>query len=102
MDCATVQTILEFILQCFLLSLATPCREPSIRLLYIDDALIATTIKLDREAVPLLPTYGPVGRMGSCNLGIPGDWINLQHRLRDVKMDAESIGMQLNEKEKLI
>ena len=72
------------------------CREPSLRLLYIDDALIASVIRLDKEAVPLLPTLAPHGRMGSCQLGIPGPWFCLEHRLRDVNENAMAVGMKLN------
>ena len=75
-----------------------PCRDSILRVLYIDDALIATTIRVDKECVPLLPTDGPHGRLGSCGLGIPGGWFPLQHRLRDVDANARAIGMQLNTK----
>ena len=43
-----------------------PCRDPSLRLLYIDDALLATTIKIDKVCVPLLPTLGPHAKLASC------------------------------------
>ena len=49
-----------------------PCRDPCLRLLYIDDALLATTVHVDRECASLLPTEGPYGRLWSCGLGIPG------------------------------
>ena len=74
------------------------CRDKSLRLLYIDDALIATPVHLDRSCVPLLPTYGPHGKLGSCGLGIPGGWLALQHRIRDVDQNDEAIGMRLNAK----
>ena len=35
------------------------CREPCLRLLYIDDALLATSVHVDWETVYLLPTLGP-------------------------------------------
>ena len=72
------------------------CRDPCLRLLYIDDALIATPIRVDHDCVPLLPTEGPHGRLASCGLGIPGSWLQLQHRIRDVDANAQAIGMKLN------
>ena len=74
-----------------------PCREPSFRVPYIDDALVASTVRLDYEHVPLLPTDGPHGRLGSCGLGLPGGRLQLEHRLRDVGHNASAIGMKLNE-----
>ena len=74
------------------------CREPCLRLLYIDDALLATSVRLDRELVPLLPTLGPHGQLESCGLGLPGEWNSLQHRLRDIEAHSSAIGMVLNEK----
>ena len=71
------------------------CRDPCLRLLYIDDALLATAIKLDKDCAPLLPTEGPHGRLAGCGLGIPGGWLPLQHRLRDVDTNARAIGMKL-------
>ena len=80
-----------------------PCRNDSLRLLYIDDSLVAVPLYLDRCCVKLLPTYGPYGRMLSCGLGIPGAWNPLEHRLRDIHLNAEAIGMVLNtRKTKLI
>ena len=67
-----------------------PCRDSSLRLLYIDDALIATPVYLDRSCVPLLPTLGPHGKLSSCGLGIPGAWLPLQHRVRDVNRHAKA------------
>ena len=60
--------------------------------------MIATPVYLDRSCVRLLPTIGPHGRLGSCGLGIPGAWLSLQHRVRDVNLHAEAIGMKLNAK----
>ena len=48
--------------------------------------------------MPLLPTLGPHGKLAGCGLGIPGAWLPLQHRVRDVSHHAKAIGMQLNEK----
>ena len=79
-----------------------PCRDPSFRVLYIDDALIASVINVDRDCVPLLPTYGPHGRLGSCGLGVPGGWFHLQHRLRDVDVNARAVGIQLNTKKTML
>ena len=75
-----------------------PCRNPCFRVLYIDDALLASTIRLDSDCVPLLPTYGPLGRLAGCGLGVPGAQLQLEHRLRDVNANAKAIGMQLNVK----
>ena len=74
------------------------CRDEMFRAMYIDDSVLAATIRLDKDCVPLLPTLGPVGRMGSCNLGVPGMWFSLQHRLRDIACNVASIGMKINEK----
>ena len=41
---------------------------------------------------------GPHGKLGSCCLGIPGAWLPLQHRVRDVDRHAKAIGMALNAK----
>ena len=80
-----------------------PCRNNSLRLLYIDDSLIAVPLYLDRFCVKLLPTDGPYGRLQGCGLGIPGAWNSLEHRLRDVDRNAKAIGMKLNRnKTKLI
>ena len=57
------------------------CREASFRSMYIDDSVLASTIYLDRGCAHLLPTLGPFGKMASCNLGIPGAWFALEHRL---------------------
>ena len=80
-----------------------PCRNDSLRLLYIDDSLVAVPLYLDRFCVRLLPTDGPYGRMQGCGLGIPGAWNSLEHRLRDIDCNAKAIGMKLNSnKTKLI
>ena len=80
-----------------------PCRNDSLRLLYIDDSLIAVPLYLDRFCVRLLPTDGPYGRLQGCGLGIPGAWNSLEHRLRDIDCNAKAIGMKLNSnKTKLI
>ena len=72
------------------------CRDVSFRALYIDDSLLATVVHLDRECVPLLPTLGPHGKLDGCGLGVPGAWFALQHRLRDINVNAKCIGMELN------
>ena len=36
--------------------------------------------------------------MESCGLGVPGKWFALEHKLRDIRDNAESIGMRLNAK----
>ena len=36
--------------------------------------------------------------MDGCGFGIPGCWTTLEHRLRDIRDQANDIGMQLNEK----
>ena len=74
------------------------CREECLRLLYIDDALLATSVKLDQEAVPLIPTLGPHSILESCQLGVPGVWNSLEHRIRDVDRHARAIGLKLNDK----
>ena len=72
-------------------------------MLYIDDALVAQSLNLDKLCVKLLPTLGPCGMMASCGLGIPGPWTSLEHKLRDIRDQAEDIGMSLNgKKTKLI
>ena len=71
-----------------LLQCATLCNPP----------ILAAPIKLDQVCVPLSPTLGPHGKLESCSLGIPGDWLQLQHRLRDVDRNASAIGMKLNAK----
>ena len=71
-------------------------------MLYIDDALVASTIHVDKECVPLLPTEGPHGRLGSCGLGVPGGWLQLEHRLRDIDSNAKAIGMKLNVKKTMV
>ena len=72
------------------------CREDSLRLLYIDDASLAQRIDLNSMLVPLLQTAGPHGRMAGCGMGIPGQWLSLQHKLRDVIKNTEALGMQVN------
>ena len=55
--------------------------------------------KLDnRDCVPLLPTLGPLGRLDSCGLGVPGAWLSLEHRLREIDVNVRSIGMKINAK----
>ena len=76
------------------------CRDPSLRVLYIDDALIASTVKLDVDCVPLRPTLSSLGRLASCGLGVPGRLLQLEHSLHDVNSNDRVIGMQLNVKNK--
>ena len=68
------------------------------RALYIDDSIVASVIQLDRDCAPLLPTLGPLGKLESCGLGVPGKWFALEHRLRDMQANVGSIGMKLNPK----
>ena len=74
------------------------CRDRLFRALYIDDSIIASVVRVDRDCVRLLPTHGPHGVMESCGLGVPGKWFALEHKLRDICDNAESIGMRLNAK----
>ena len=74
------------------------CRNSCLRVLYIDDALVAQVLNLDKLCVDLLPTLGPTGKTASCGLGIPGPWTSLEHRLKDIQNQAEDIGMLLNGK----
>ena len=46
--------------------------------------------------MPLLPTLGPLGKLQSCGLGIPGCWTQLEHRLRDIERQSKAVGMILN------
>ena len=53
--------------------------------------------------VPLIETEGPHGRMAGCGMAIPGEWMALQHKLRDVVTNAQTLGMKVNSsKTKLI
>ena len=36
--------------------------------------------------------------MDRCGLGIPGKWFAMEHKLRDIRDNVNSIGMCLNEK----
>ena len=72
------------------------CRSDNLRVIYIDDSSMAEVIDLDKQVVPLLPTLGPVGRMASDGLAIPGQWIHLQHKLKDVTDSASAMGMLVN------
>ena len=72
------------------------CRDKAARLLYIDDATVAEKVRLDRVCFPLLTTEGPFGQLQSCNLGIPGSYTQLQHRLRDIERQSKAVGMVLN------
>ena len=74
------------------------CRNNSLRVLYIDDALVARSLNLEKLCAELLSTFEPSGKMASCGLGIPGAWTSLEHRLRDIRYQAKDIGMELNEK----
>ena len=79
------------------------CRSESLRLLYVDDASCAQRIDLDKMLVPLLDTEGPHGKMSSCGLAIPGPWLALDHKLKDVVHNARTMGMVVNdEKTKLL
>ena len=75
-----------------------PCRDEAFRAMYIDDSILATVIRLDKDCAPLLPTLGPVSRLESCKLGVPGAWFSLEHRLRDICNNVASIGMKVNQK----
>ena len=71
--------------------------------MYIDDTSCAQTLDLDRMLVPLIETEGPHGRMAGCGMAIPGEWMALQHKLRDVVTNANTLGMKVNDsKTKLI
>ena len=71
--------------------------------MYIDDASCAQTLDLDKMLVPLIETEGPHGRMAGCGMAIPGEWLTLQHKLRDVVSNAKTLGMKVNDsKTKLI
>ena len=48
--------------------------------------------------VPLIHTEGPHGKMASCGFAIPGQWLTLQQKLRDVVVNAAAVGMQVNDK----
>ena len=74
------------------------CRDPCLRLQYIDDALLVSSVRIDMVSTPLLPMLAPHGKLASCGLGVPGDWLPLQHRLRDIDRNAKDIGMLLNVK----
>ena len=64
---------------------------------------IAEKIDLNNQVVPLLPTLGPVGKLASVGLAIPGQWLGLQHKLQDVTANAVEMGMKVNhEKTKAI
>ena len=73
-----------------------PCRDPSFRAMYIDDSILASSIRLDKDCVPLIHTMAPYGRSDSCGFGIPGQWFSLEHRLRDIQRNVKSIGMIIN------
>ena len=75
-----------------------PCREPSFRALYLDDSILASIVRLDQDCVPLLPTAGPHSKFDGCGLGIPGQWFQLEHRLREIDRNVKSIGMVINPK----
>ena len=47
--------------------------------------------------VPMIQTEGPHGKMTGCGLAIPGQWLALQHKLRDFTPSAEALGMVVNE-----
>ena len=60
-------------------------------------------VDLDKMCVPLLDTLGPQGRMTSCGLAIPGQWLALDHKLQEITTNAHSLGMKVNgEKTKLL
>ena len=75
-----------------------PCRDPSFRAMYIDDSILASSIRLDKDCVPLIQTMAPYGRFDSCGFGIPGQWFSLEHCLRDIQRNVKSIGMIINTK----
>ena len=101
MDCAIVpdaQLLISLYLAHHLVHLFPNAEKNVLRLLYIDDALLASALYLDRDCVPLLPTEAPHGKLASCGLGMPGGWLSLEHRLRDVDRHARAVGMCLNVK----
>ena len=73
------------------------CRSQALRLLYIDDASCAQRIDLDSMVVPLLQTEGPQAKMTSCGLAIPGPWLALDHKLKDVIKNSKAMGMVVND-----
>ena len=74
------------------------CRKKICHKLFVDDASMAESVKLKEVTVPLHKTLSPKGNMGKHDLGIPGCWTVLQHRLRDAKVQADAQGMLLNTK----
>ena len=58
-----------------------PCRDPGFRVAYIDDALVAQAIELDKVCVRLIPTLGPHGKMAGGGLGIPGPCSNINSEI---------------------
>ena len=74
------------------------CRNEMLRLLYIDDATCCEVLDLDKLLVPLIETSGPHGKMASCGLAIPGQWLGLEHKLKEITENANALGMQVNSK----
>ena len=73
-------------------------RKHTLRLMYVDDVTILEKVSLPTTTVPLLPTFGPNIGMRSCQLGIPGEWLALQHNLRDIDESATAMRMLVNTK----
>ena len=69
------------------------CRKDTLRLMYVDDVTILEKVTLPTCTVPLLPTFEPNIAMRSYQLGIPGEWLTLQHKLRDIDKSASAMGM---------
>ena len=46
----------------------------------------------------MMDIFAPKGKMGSCNLGIPGCYLSLNHHLNYIDKVAKAHGMQLNTK----
>ena len=61
--------------------------------MYVDDVTILEKVTLPTCTVPLLPTFEPNIAMRSYQLGIPGEWLTLQHKLRDIDKSASAMGM---------
>ena len=47
--------------------------------------------------VPLIETEAAHGRMTSCGMAVLGDWLMLQHKLKEVTTNAEALGMIVND-----
>ena len=70
-------------------------------MMYVDDVTILEKVTLPTCTVPLLPTFEPNIAMRSCQLGIPGEWLTLQHKLRDIDKSPSAMGMLVNARQTL-